>query len=126
MPLWPEALCPQANASDVYLYVLRSRTIADDLIDQFSLMNVYKQKTRTFTEDKLRENTQLTSGKEGGITISVDDRDPNRAAELANGYVDDLKKLTKTLAMTEAGAAASSSRMRCRRPWMTSPRLNSA
>ena len=91
------------NASDVYLYVLRSRTISDDLIDQFSLMKVYKQKTRTFTEDKLRENTQLTSGKEGGITISVDDRDPQRAADLANGYVDDLKKLTKTLAMTEAG-----------------------
>jgi uncharacterized protein involved in exopolysaccharide biosynthesis len=97
------ALPTGKNASDVYLYVLRSRTIADDLIDQFSLMKVYKQKTRTFTEDKLRENTQLTSGKEGGITISVDDRDPNRAAELANGYVDDLKKLTKTLAMTEAG-----------------------
>lgn len=97
------ALPSGKNASDVYLYVLRSRTIADDLIDQFSLMKVYKQKTRTFTEDKLRDNTQLQSGKEGGITISVDDRDPQRAADLANGYVDDLKKLTKTLAMTEAG-----------------------
>ncbi len=89
--------------SDVYLYVLRSRTVADDLIDRFSLMTVYKEKRRVFAEDDLRDNSQFTSGKEGGITISVVDRDPRRAADIANGYVDELKKLTQTLAVTEAG-----------------------
>ncbi len=89
--------------SDVYLYVLRSRTAADDLIDRFSLMSVYKDKRRMDAEDDLRDNTQFTSGKEGGITISVVDRDPKRAADIANGYVDELKKLTQTLAVTEAG-----------------------
>jgi len=89
------------STSDVYLYILRSRTVSDDLIDRFSLMSVYKQK-RPYAEDRLSQNTQLGSGKEGGITISVADRDPQRAADIANGYVDELRKLTQTLAVTEA------------------------
>lgn len=91
------------SVSDIYIYVLRSRTVADDLIDHFSLMSVYKDKKLVDARDDLRENTQISSGPEGGITISVLDHDPKRAAEIANGYVDELKKLTQTLAVSEAG-----------------------
>lgn len=91
------------SQSDVYIYVLGSRTVADDLINRFSLMAVYKQKMRVYTEEELKANTQFSSGKEGGISISVSDRDPQRAADIANAYVDELKKLNQTLAMTEAG-----------------------
>lgn len=91
------------TTSDVYLYVLGSRTVADDLIDRFSLMSVYKKKYRVYTEDKLKDNTHISSGREGGITISVSDHDPQRAADIANAYVDELTKLTQTLAITEAG-----------------------
>jgi tyrosine-protein kinase Etk/Wzc len=91
------------STTDVYVYVLRSRTVADDLIDRFSLMSVYKDKRRVDARDDLRDRTQITSGAEGGISISVSDRNRQRAADIANGYVDELRKLTKTLAMTEAG-----------------------
>jgi tyrosine-protein kinase Etk/Wzc len=91
------------NQSDVFIYVLRSRSLADTLIDRFSLMSVYKDKRRTDARDDLRDDTQITTGKEGGILISVSSRDPRRAADLANAYVDGLQKLTKTLAVTEAG-----------------------
>jgi tyrosine-protein kinase Etk/Wzc len=91
------------SASDVYIYVLRSRTLADELIDRFSLMGVYKESKRVKARDRLRDNTQISSGSEGGISISVSDRDPQRAADIANAYVDELKKLTQTLAVTEAG-----------------------
>jgi tyrosine-protein kinase Etk/Wzc len=40
--------------------------------------------------------------KDGLITISVTDRDPHRAAEMANGYVQEFKKFTSTIAVTEA------------------------
>ena len=89
--------------SDVYLYVLHSRTVADDLIDHFSLMRVYRDKKRVDAREDLSDNTEIVSGKEGGIKISVSDRDPQRAADIANGYVDELKELTQTLAVTEAG-----------------------
>ena len=92
------------NPSDLYIAMLRSRTVADDLIDRFSLMSVYKEKIRDYTRKKLESATDIRAGtKDGIISISVDDRDPRRAAGLANGYVDELEKLTKTLAVTEAG-----------------------
>src|SRR5712691_11177366 len=91
------------NPSDLYIAMLRSRTVADDLIDRFSLMSVYKEKIRDYTRKQLAAATEIKAGtKDGIISISVDDRDPRRAADLANGYIDELEKLTKTLAVTEA------------------------
>ena len=91
------------SSSDVYLYVLHSRTVADALIDRFGLMGAYRTTRRTSAEDTLRDNSEISSGKEGGISVSVTDRDPQRAADIANGYVEELKGLTQTLAVTEAG-----------------------
>ncbi len=42
-------------------------------------------------------------GKEGFISISVEDRDRSRAPQIANAYVDELRRLTQDLAVTEAG-----------------------
>jgi len=90
--------------SDLYVVMLRSDTVADGLIDRFSLMKVYKQKLREYTRKRLESATEIKAGqKDGVISISVDDRDPQLAADLANGYVEELEKLTKTLNITEAG-----------------------
>lgn len=91
------------NPSDVYIYILHSRTIADDLIARFSLMQVYKEEFHVKAVDALRDHTEISSGHEGGISILVSDHDPQRAADIANAYVEELKKLTQTLAVTEAG-----------------------
>jgi uncharacterized protein involved in exopolysaccharide biosynthesis len=40
--------------------------------------------------------------KDGIISIEVEDRDPKRAADMANAFVDELRKLTNTIAVTEA------------------------
>jgi uncharacterized protein involved in exopolysaccharide biosynthesis len=90
------------NPSDIYVAMLRSETVANALIDRFSLMGVYKQKLREFARKQLENATEIKSGKEGVISIAVEDRDPQRAADLANGYVEELEKLTKTLNVTEA------------------------
>src|SRR5713101_7231656 len=89
--------------SELYVAMLRSRTVADNLIDRYALMNVYHKTLRVDARLKLMDRTETLTGKDGVISISVDDRDPRRAADLANGYVDELEKLTKTLAVTEAG-----------------------
>jgi uncharacterized protein involved in exopolysaccharide biosynthesis len=92
------------NPGDIYVSMLRSRTVADALIDRFSLVNVYAMQKlpRMDTRRKLEGRTEIVAGKEGIISISVEDRDPRLAADLANGYVDELEKLTKTLAVSEA------------------------
>ena len=91
------------NTSDLFLAMLRSRTVADNLIRQFSLTRVYRLKRDTDARTRLETLTEFNAGKEGVITISVTDRDPKRAADLANGYVEELKRLTNTLAVTDAG-----------------------
>ncbi|HEV2988099.1 MAG TPA: Wzz/FepE/Etk N-terminal domain-containing protein [Candidatus Angelobacter sp.] len=91
------------NPSDIYVALLRSDTVANALIDRFSLTTVYKEKLRIDARRRLEDRSEIIAGKEGVISISVDDRSPQRAADLANSYVEELEKLTKTLNITEAG-----------------------
>jgi len=90
------------NPNDLYVGMLQSRTVADDIIQRFDLNKLYKQRYQSGTRKRLGELTTITSGKDGIITIEVDDKDPKRAADLANAYVDELSKLTQVLAVTEA------------------------
>jgi uncharacterized protein involved in exopolysaccharide biosynthesis len=76
--------------------------VTDNLIARFDLGKVYRQELQSNTRLALQGNTAIGAGRDGIITIDVDDKDPKRAAELANAYVDELMKLTKVLAVTEA------------------------
>jgi uncharacterized protein involved in exopolysaccharide biosynthesis len=92
------------NPSDTYVAMLRSETVANGLIDRFFLKIVYKEKLREYARKRLESATEIKVGqKDGVISISVEDHDPQRAADLANGYVEELEKLTKILNVTEAG-----------------------
>lgn len=90
------------NPNDLYVGMLRSRTVADNLIARFELGTVYGEKYLSETRKRLEKNTAIASGRDGIITVEVDDEDPKRAAGLSNAYVDELMKLTKILAVTEA------------------------
>ena len=51
----------------------------------------------------LADNVRITVGKKDGlITVEVDDKSPQRAADMANQYVDELRRMTSTIAVTEA------------------------
>lgn len=90
------------NPSELYVGLLKSRTVADRLIGEFDLRKVYDKPNMEKTRRKLVENTKITAGKDSLITIEVDDEDPQRAARMANSYVEGLLHLSKTLAVTEA------------------------
>jgi uncharacterized protein involved in exopolysaccharide biosynthesis len=90
------------NPSDLYVSMLKSRTVADSLIERYALKKVYDKDTVFDTRKMLEENSTITSGREGIITIELEDKDPKRAADIANGYVEELYKLTSTLAISEA------------------------
>jgi tyrosine-protein kinase Etk/Wzc len=87
----------------LYVGLLKSRTIADKLVAAHGLEKVYDAETREDARKGLAGATDIDSGKDGLITIAVLDKDSKRAALLANAYVDELKKLTTVLAVTEAG-----------------------
>src|SRR6266511_355839 len=90
------------NPNDLYVGMLKSRTVADNLIQRFDLNKLYDKKYPSETRKQLEKETTIVAGKDGIITIEVEDRDPKRAADLANAYVDELFKLTTVLAVTEA------------------------
>jgi tyrosine-protein kinase Etk/Wzc len=90
------------SPSDLYVGMLKSRTVADTLIAQFNLKKVYDTDFQETARKTLEENTSITAGKDGLITITVEDNNKKLVALIANSYVDQLTKLTKVLAVTEA------------------------
>jgi len=91
------------SASDLYVDMLQSRTIADALIQQFQLRKEYGERTQAGTRQKLAERSTISASKDGIISISVLDPDSKKAAAIANAYVAELCKLNQNLATTEAG-----------------------
>lgn len=91
------------NPSDLYVGVLKSRTIEDAIISQFHYQDIYHEKHLSDARKKFKSATDIKVEKDGLITIDFEDRDPKRAADVANAYVGELKKVTQSLAVTEAG-----------------------
>jgi tyrosine-protein kinase Etk/Wzc len=90
------------NPGDLFIGMLHSRTIQDRLIDKFDLRQVYQVKRYQDARKKLDSRSYIVAEKEGMISIGVEDRDPARAAALANGYVDELHNMNSELAISEA------------------------
>jgi tyrosine-protein kinase Etk/Wzc len=88
---------------DLYVGLLKSRSISDHLIAKFSLKEAYKIKTAQNTRQQLSSLTKVISGKDGIINIDVEDQDPKRAAAIANEYFSALQTMMQRMAVTEAG-----------------------
>jgi len=90
------------NPNELYLGLLASRPVADGIIAEFGLSGVYHAKNMTAARKALADRTIVTSEKSTLIAISVTDTDKRRAAAIANAYPEQLRNLTKNLAVTEA------------------------
>lgn len=90
------------NPDDVFVAMLSSRTIEDNLINRFDLQKVYGKTRYQDAQKKLKKNSEIIATKEGLISISVTDHDPKRAADIANAYVQELYALNQNMAITEA------------------------
>jgi tyrosine-protein kinase Etk/Wzc len=91
------------NPNDIYIGMLRSRSTADALIRRFDLLRVYRDHKLSDAREDLEKASSIVLGKEGFLGISVEDQDRSRAPQMANAYVDELRRLTQDLAVTEAG-----------------------
>ena len=90
------------NPSDQYMAFMKSVSVQDALIDRFQLVERYKAKLREDARKGLTARARIASGKDGIISVEVDDHDPKVAADMANAHVDELRKLLARLAVTEA------------------------
>jgi len=90
------------NPTDLYIGILESRTIADALLARFDLKRIYHAKDLYGARKRLARNTSIKTGKDTLIHIRVQDRDPKRAAQIAEAYVEELSRQNSTVALTEA------------------------
>lgn len=91
------------NPNDMYVGMMKGRTVEDAMVLNFGLMQEYHSRYPSDARKDFEHHATVDgSGKDGLIHISVEDRDPKRAALLANGYVDQFRKLSEHLAITEA------------------------
>jgi uncharacterized protein involved in exopolysaccharide biosynthesis len=91
------------SVAGIYVEILRSREVADTLIEKFDLMNVHgRAENRTMVRMRLAKSTDIKTTDEGAVKIAVVDLDPNRAAAIANAYVVELDRQNKRLSAGEA------------------------
>lgn len=90
------------DPNDQWVAMLRSRTVADALVDRFDLVDLYGTRFRFEARKKLAERTRVTVTRQGLISVEVDDHDPQRARDLAQAYVDELQKLANAVAVGSA------------------------
>jgi len=91
------------SSGALFVGVLRSETSQDGIIQRFDLTHVYGTRLLTEARKKLDDNTQIVEDRKSGIiTIRVTDRNPSRAAAIANAYVDELNSLVANLSTSAA------------------------
>ncbi len=88
--------------TDVFVAILKSRVMADGVIAKFGLMAVYEERTMHDTRAELAERVRITVSKEKVIKVTVEDSDPQRAAEIAAYFVASLDRLNRTLNVSKA------------------------
>jgi len=90
------------NPNDQFRAFLTSESVANSLIDRFGLVARYGGDFKADARKSLEGVTNVTSGKDGLLTVEVEDTDPVFAAQLANAYVEEFGKVLNRMAITEA------------------------
>ena len=92
------------SSGALFVGILRSRTVEDRLIDQFSLRKVYWFAwTAKAARERLESNTDTSEDRKSGIiTITVTDTNRQRARDLAQAYVRELDRLVAQLTTSSA------------------------
>jgi uncharacterized protein involved in exopolysaccharide biosynthesis len=86
-----------------YQTILSSRRVMEDVIGKFNLLEVYDVDTMEKGVKELRSNVEIVRGKEDvSLEIIVYDTNPQRAADIANYFVEVLNKVYTELSVSEA------------------------
>ncbi len=91
------------NSGVLFIDILRGRTVEDRIVDRFNLRKEYSSKYQVDARKRLARNTEIAEDRKSGvITITVTDRDPHRAAQIAQAYVDELDHVVADVSTSSA------------------------
>lgn len=95
------------GSADLYLGILKSRSVADSVIKRLDLNTEFKSQNADSARKTLQGLVKFQAGKDGIITITADYKDPAKAALLANTFIDELQKKSQQLNLTKASTERS-------------------
>lgn len=90
-------------STDLYIGILKSRSVTDAVIKKLNLQKEFKAKTIDDTRKKLGRVVKFKAGKDGIISIDADSKDSKKAALLANTFVEELSRRSVQLNLSKAG-----------------------
>lgn len=91
-----------STPSHVYASILRSRTVVETMVQKYNLKKRYKSRT---TEEAIKDclsHTRIRVGPEGIVTLSFEDTDKKRAADVANSFVEELNRINQKVSSSRA------------------------
>lgn len=86
----------------LYVGMLNSDTVLDNIIARFDLRKIFKTRYIEDARRSLLGIAKISDRKEGLISIEVTDKDPKRAAAIANAFGEELDRLLRQLTAQEA------------------------
>ncbi|QEM68627.1 lipopolysaccharide biosynthesis protein [Geobacter sp. FeAm09] len=92
------------GSTDLYLGILKSRSVADAVIKRLNLQQEFEAKSMDEARKRLEGAVKFKAGKDGIISIDADSKDPRKAAQLANTFVAELGRRSVELNLSKAGA----------------------
>jgi capsule polysaccharide export protein KpsE/RkpR len=91
------------STSEVFVGILKSRTVRDKLIHQFDLQKLYWDRRMEDARMDLADRTDISVDRKSQIiSITVTDKSPQRAAAMAQAYVEELNRLVAELSTSSA------------------------
>ena len=91
------------SPADQFVALMQSETVAQRMLRRFDLGKVYDTDTLSEAREELARRARIAVGKKDGlISVEVLDTDPARAAAMANAFIEELRKFSSSLALTEA------------------------
>ncbi|HEX5282530.1 MAG TPA: Wzz/FepE/Etk N-terminal domain-containing protein [Bryocella sp.] len=90
-------------SGDLYAGILASRSVTSEIVQRFNLMHVYGVSRESKAEKKLQNNTSIKiDSKSNIVSVSVTDKNPGRARDIANAYLDILRSTNGRLALSQS------------------------
>lgn len=99
-----QALGGLGGPIDIYMAIIKSRNVADAVVRRLDLQ---KSGDRTISFEAARRAAsgavKFETAKDGVLTVKATSRDPQKAALLANAFVDEMIRRSVALYLTKAG-----------------------
>ena len=98
-----DAFTGAPSRADLWAGILASTTVKDTIIQRFDLMAKYGAGAIEDARAQLESMTAVTKSKEGIVSVSVEERNPQLAADIANAYIEELDRINKNMVTTSGG-----------------------